>query len=80
MRLRDLFRKNEFIDDLYSLIEKSEGGGVHEREESIDYFKQADSIYNKLLREMGKNYCLRKCPDVPRRMNLLVDKLMEYQS
>jgi hypothetical protein len=80
MRLIDLFIKNQGMEDLYSLIEKSEKGEVHEREKSIDYLRQANLIYQTLIVKKGKNYCLKRCPDVPQRMNMLVDKLMEYHS
>ncbi len=80
MSLIKLFRKNESITDIYSLIEKSENGEEHQREDSIDYLKRANSLYQELIKERGIKYCMSRCPDVPRRMNILIDKLIEYHS
>jgi hypothetical protein len=70
----------ERIEEINNLLNQGESKDQSQKGEALHLLENAFSMYEELRRVNGKSYCSNKCPDIPRRMNMLVDKLMEYDS
>lgn len=80
MSLTETIKKEENVEEIYRLLESGEKKDSSQRAESLSILEEVYSKYTKLQRDRGKFYCSKYCPDVPKRMRELVDKLMEYNS
>lgn len=72
--------KQNKVERIYKLLDECEAKGITEREDSIKLLHESFSLYDEVRCIEGNNYCSRNLPDVPRRMNNLVTKLIEYNS
>jgi len=72
--------KQENEENLYKLIRNAESGKTQNREESIGALNKAWNLYEQILKTRGREYVKNNYPDVPKRLNNLVDSLMEYNS
>lgn len=73
--------KDERIDKIYSLMQESEKKDIiSQRSEAFKFLDQAFFLYKEVLKEKGKSYFHKKYSDIPARMNLLVDRLTEYNT
>ena len=80
MDLIETIKKEENVEEIYKLLESGEKKDSSQRAESLNILEGVYSLYTKLQRDRGKVYCSKHCPDIPKRMRELVDKLMKYNS
>lgn len=77
----NISNKNKDTERLYGFIEDCEKKeNIDQRAEALSLLKESFSLYKKICREKGKMYCNKKLPDVPKRMNDLTERLIEYKS
>lgn len=72
--------KDEEIKRICDLLKEAESKNKSERMETINLLENAVYKYEKLRKDKGKAYCSNNCPDIPKRMNMLINRLMEYNS
>ena len=48
--------------------------------ESLISLSNIKEKYNYLLKERGKIYCTKNCPDIPAKINALIKELTEYNT
>jgi len=70
----------EKIGEINSLLKEGESKDQSQKGEALHLLENAFSMYEELRRERGRSYCSNNCPDIPRRMNMLAEKLTEYIS
>jgi len=47
---------------------------------ALDSVEKVKRKYDILVKEKGKAYCIKNCPDIPIGINKILDVLTEYQS
>ena len=77
----NILNKNEYNKSLCGIIKDcEEKENIEERTEALSLLKEGISLYQKIYREKGKRYCDKKFPDIPKRIDSLVERLIEYKS
>jgi predicted ATPase len=82
MGLISKIEEKETINQIYSLLQNGERKSEIEdqRVESLKHLEKATDLCLEIKEEKGKDYLSKNYPDILPRMNILMDKLINYNS
>lgn len=68
------------VEKLYDIIKECESNPIDRRDESVKNLKDISLMYSQIQTEKGTNYCSKNFPDIPGRINNLINKIFEYNT